>query len=171
MFQSAMVAAKKYKILLISHRMTWLSHINIFTSWEILLLGYCDILMRLKMSISIYDQFVSELDIPTSITFGLMYHFKCTNLFCTFQSSLHFQSFQSSLHFQRLLSEFYWHPWNPYQQFLELLPRLGFFCLLSFHQHFYFSVNFFCVLRCVWCLLYSYSRQLICQISLSNGFS
>ena len=51
-----------------------------------LLLGYCDILMHLKMSISIYDQFVSEPDIPTSITLGLMRHFKCSSLFnhCTF---------------------------------------------------------------------------------------
>ena len=52
--------------------MTWLWHIKIFASLQILLLGYYDILMQLKMSISTYDQFVSELDIPTSITLGLM---------------------------------------------------------------------------------------------------
>ena len=60
--------------------MTWLWHIKTFASLEILLLGYFDILMHLKMSISIYDQFVSEPDIPTSITLGLMYHFKCSSL-------------------------------------------------------------------------------------------
>ena len=49
----------------------------------------------------------------------------------------------SPLHFQRLRSEFYWRPWNPYQLFLELLSRLGFLLLLSFHDHFYFSVKFF----------------------------
>ena len=87
LFQSAMVAAKKYQILLNLHLMTWLWHIKIFASLQILLLGYYDILMHLKMSISTYDQFVSELDIPTSITLGLMYHFKCSSLFhhCNFR--------------------------------------------------------------------------------------
>ena len=77
----------KCKVLLISHLMTWLWHIKIFASLEVLLLGYCDILMHLKMSISIYDQFVQEPDIPTSVTLGLMYHFKCSSLFhhCTFR--------------------------------------------------------------------------------------
>ena len=44
-------------------------------------------LMYLKISTSIYDQFVSEPDIPTSITPGLMYHFKCSSLFhhCNFR--------------------------------------------------------------------------------------
>ena len=88
LFQSAMVAAKKYQILLNLHLITWLWHIKIFTSLQILLLGYFDILMHLKMSISIYDQFVSEPDIPTSITLGLIYHFKCSSLFhhCTFRN-------------------------------------------------------------------------------------
>ena len=76
-----MVAAKKYKILPNLHLMTWLWHIKIFASFQILLLGYYDILMHLKMPISIYDQFVSKPDIPTSITLGLMYHFKCSSLF------------------------------------------------------------------------------------------
>ena len=69
------------------HLVTWLWHINIFASLEILLLGYCNILMHFNISISIYDQFVSEPDIPTSITLGLMYHFKCSSLFhhCTFR--------------------------------------------------------------------------------------
>ena len=82
-----MVAAKKYKILLNSHLMTWSWHIKIFASFQILLLGYYDILMHHKMPISIYDQFVSEPDIPTSITLGLIYHFKCSSLFhyCTFR--------------------------------------------------------------------------------------
>ena len=82
-----MVAAKKCKIFLHSHLMTWLCHIKIFASLEILLLRYYDILMHLKMSISIYNEFVSEPDIPTSITLGLMYHFKCSSLFhhCTFR--------------------------------------------------------------------------------------
>ena len=82
-----MVDAKKYKILLNSHLMTWLWHINICASLEILLLGYCNILMHLNMSISIYDQFVSEPDIPTSVTLGLMYHIKCSIVFhhCTFR--------------------------------------------------------------------------------------
>ena len=53
LFQSDMVAAKKYKILLNSHLMTWLWHIKIFASLEILLLGCYDILMHLKMSIFI----------------------------------------------------------------------------------------------------------------------
>ena len=87
LFQSAMVAAKKYETLLHLHLMTWLWHIKIFASLEILLLRHYDILMHLKMSISIYDEFVSEPDIPTSITLGLMYHFKCSSLFhhCTFR--------------------------------------------------------------------------------------
>ena len=87
LFQSAMVAAKKYQILLNLHLITWLWHIKIFASLQILLPGYYDILMHLKMSISTYDQFVSELDIPTSITLGLMHHFKCSSLFhhCTFR--------------------------------------------------------------------------------------
>ena len=92
LFQSAMVAAKKYQILLNLHLMTWLWHIKIFPSLQILLLGYYDILMHLKMSISTYDQFVSELDIPTSITLGLM--------------QLQMQQSISPLQFQRLLSEF-----------------------------------------------------------------
>ena len=49
-----------------SKNLLW--HTKIFASLEILLLGYCDILMHLKMSIFIYDQFVSEPDIPTSCT-------------------------------------------------------------------------------------------------------
>ena len=87
LFQSVMVAAKKRKIFLNSHLMTWLWHIKIFASLEILLLGYCDILIHLKMSISIYDQFVSGPEIPTSVTLGLMYHFKCCSLFhhCLFR--------------------------------------------------------------------------------------
>ena len=86
-FKVLRLLQKKYKILLNSHLMTRLWHIKIFASLEILLLGYCDILMHLKMSISIYDQFVSEPDIPTSITLGLMYHFKCSSLFhhCIFR--------------------------------------------------------------------------------------
>ena len=76
-----MVVTKNYRIHLNTHLMTWLWHIKIFTSLEILLLGYCDILMHFKMSISFNDQFVSEPDIPTSITLGLMYHFKCSSLF------------------------------------------------------------------------------------------
>ena len=88
LFQSAMVAAKKYQILLNLHLMTWLWHIKIFASLQILLLGYYDILMHLKMPISIYDQFVWEPVIPTSITLGLMYHFKCNSLLqhCTFRN-------------------------------------------------------------------------------------
>ena len=99
-----MVAAEKYKTLLQSHLMTWLWHI-------ILLLRHYDILMHLKMSISIYDEFVSEPDIPTSVTLGLIYHFKCSSLFhhCTFRD------------------------YYPYQLFLKLLSILGFFfvCYLS----------------------------------------
>ena len=87
-FKVLWLPQKKYKILLNSHLMTWLWHIKIFASFQILLLGYYDILMHLKMPISIYDQFVSEPDIPTSITLGLMYHFKCSSLFhhCTFRN-------------------------------------------------------------------------------------
>ena len=69
-----MVAEKK--MLLNSHLMTWLWYIKMFASLEILLLGYCDILMHANISISIYNQSVSEPDIPTSTTLGLMYHFK-----------------------------------------------------------------------------------------------
>ena len=71
LFQSAMIAAKKYKILLNSHLMTWLWHIKIFAGLKILLLGYRDILMHLKMF----------------ITLGLIHHFKCSSLFhhCTFR--------------------------------------------------------------------------------------
>ena len=61
---------KKYNILLNSQLMTWLWHIKIFANLEILLLRYCDILMHLKMSISIHNKFVSEPDTPTSITLG-----------------------------------------------------------------------------------------------------
>ena len=77
----------KKKMLLNSHLMTWLWHIKMFASLEILLLGYCDILMHANISISIYNQSVSEPDIPTSTTLGLMYHFKCSILFhrCTFR--------------------------------------------------------------------------------------
>ena len=60
------------KVLLNSHLMIWLRQITIFAILEILLLGYCDILMHLKMSICIYDLLVSELDIQTSITLWLM---------------------------------------------------------------------------------------------------
>ena len=122
LFQSAMVAAKKYQILLNLHLITWLWHIKIFASLQILLLGYYDILMHLKMSISTYDQFVSELDIPTSITLGLM--------------QLQMQQSISPLQFQRLLSEFYWRSWNPYKLFLKLLSRLGFFLLVIFPRPF-----------------------------------
>ena len=71
LFQSAMIAAKKYKILLNSHLRTWLWHIKIFAGLKILLLGYRDILMHLKMF----------------ITLGLIHHFKCSSLFhhCTFR--------------------------------------------------------------------------------------
>ena len=102
---------------------------NIFASLEILLLGYCDILMHLKMSISIYDQFVSEPDIPTSVTLGLMYHFKCSSLFrhCTFRD--YYPSFIGAHEIH--ISYF----WNFFQDY-------G-FCLLSFHDHFYFSVKLF----------------------------
>ena len=65
LFQSAVIAAKKYKILLNSHLMTWLWHIKIFSGLKILLLGYRDILMHLKMF----------------ITLGLIHHFKCSSLF------------------------------------------------------------------------------------------
>ena len=158
-------------------RTRWLGYdIIIFASLEILLLGYCDILMHLKMSISIYDHFVSEPDIPTSVTLGLMYHFKCSSLFrhCTFRD--YYPSFIGAHEIH--ISYF----WNFFQDY-------G-FCLLSFHDHFYFSVKLFGLWdvfgngsiigtyyssyysSMVWCLLNNYSRQLSnCQISLSNGFS
>ena len=96
LFQSAMVAAKKYKFLLNSHLMTCLWHIKIFACLEILLLGYCDILMYLKISVSIYDPNFSYtwLDVPLQMRQSL-----------------------SPLHFQKLLCEFYWRPWNPYIYF------------------------------------------------------
>ena len=123
----------KKKILLNSHLMTWLWHIKIFASLEILLLGYSDILMHLNISISIYNQSVSEPDIPTSITLGLMYHFKCSILFhrCTFRDD--YPSFIGAHEIH--ISDF----WNFFQY-------QDFFCLLPFHGHFYFSVKFFGIL-------------------------
>ena len=130
LFQSTMVATKKYKILINSHLMTWLWHINIFASLEILLSGYYNILMHLKMSISIYDQFVSEPDISTSVTLGLIYHFKCSSLFphCTFRD--YYPSFTGlhEIHISYI--------WN-------FFPDQDFFCLLSFHDYCYFRVKFF----------------------------
>ena len=130
LFQSAMVAVKKCKILLNLQLMTQLWHIKIFTSLEILLLGYCDILMHLNMPISIYDQFASEPHIPTSVTLGLMCHFKCSSLFhhCTFR---HYYSSFIGAH-EIHISYF----WNFFQD-------QDFFCLLSFHDHFHFCVKFF----------------------------
>ena len=128
LFQSAMVAEKK--MLLNSHLMTWLWHIKMFASLEILLLGYCDILMHANISISIYNQSVSEPDIPTSTTLGLMYHFKCSILFhrCTFRDD-----YPSFIGAHGILICY----------FQNVFQDQDFFCLLPFHGHFYFSVKFF----------------------------
>ena len=89
--------------------------------------------------------------------------------------SLQMQQSLSPLQFQRLLSEFYWRQWNPYQLFLELLLRLGFFCLLSFHDHFYFSVKFFAFwdvfdVSCIIILGNWFAKFLLVRVSLNDMF-
>ena len=88
---------------------------------------------------------------------------------------LQMQQSISPLHFQRLLSEFYWRPWNPYQLFLELLSRLGFFCLLSFHDHSYFSVKFFGFwdvfeVSCIIILSNLFAKFFLVMVSLNDVF-
>ena len=115
--------------------MTWLWHINIFASLEILLLGYYNILMHLKMSISIYDQFVSEPDISTSVTLGLIYHFKCSSPFphCPFPIALSEITIRVLLAFMKSISAIFG---------ISFQIRI-FFLLLSFHDNCYFCVKLF----------------------------
>ena len=143
-----MIAAKKYKILLNSHLMTWLWHIKIFAGLKILLLGYRDILMHLKMF----------------ITLGLIHHFKCSSLFhhCTFRD--YYPSFIGAHEIH--ISYFN----NPYQ----LSSRLGFF-LFVFQDHFYFSVKFFGFwdvfnVSCVIILGNWFAKFLVVTVSLNNMF-
>ena len=143
------------KTLLNSHQMTWFWGIKIFTSLEILLPGYWGIMMHLKMSISIYDQFVSEPDIPTSITLGLMYQLKCSSRFnnCTFRD--YHLSFIGAHEIH--ISYF----WNFFQD--QIL-----YSWLSFHDHFYLRVKFFGF----WDMFdVSCTIILIRQICLRSGFS
>ena len=143
-----MIAVKKYKILLNSHLMTWLWHIKIFAGLKILLLGYRDILMHLKMF----------------ITLGLIHHFKCSSLFhhCTFRD--YYPSFIGAHEIH--ISYFN----NPYQ----LSSRLGFF-LFVFHDHFYFSVKFFGFwnvfnVSCVIILGNWFAKFLVVTVSLNDMF-
>ena len=119
---------KKYKILLNLHRMTWLWRIAIFTSLEILLLGHWDILIHLKISISSYDQFVSEPDISTSITLGLMYQFKCRSRFhyCIFRD--YYLSFIGAL---EIHISYFWNFFEDQIFFVGYLPTTSFILVLS----------------------------------------